>query len=141
MRKEETVTVPEMKEMTRDDWMLEGKRRFGEDFMDWRFVCCNCGHVQAISDFSELSRKGIFKGGPSDAYFSCIGRFDDRIPRSQIGELGDTKGKKYCNYTLGGLITLNKLVVLAEDGKRHPVFEFAEATIKDGTISPDMAEG
>jgi len=141
-KKKETSAVPEMKEMKYEDWMAEGKRRFGEDFMDWRFVYCNCGHVQAISDFRELHLLGKFKGSPNDAYFSCVGRFDDRIPRSQIGELGDTEGKKYCNYTLGGLLVLNKLVVVMEDGKRNPVFEFAEATIKkDAITSPEMAGG
>ena len=132
MREEKkTAAVPEIKEMTYADWAAEGKRRFGEDCMNWRFVCCNCGHVQAISDFRELHVLGKFPGTPSDAYFSCIGRFDDRIPRNQIGELGDTEGKEYCNYTLGGLIKLNKLVVITEDGERNPVFEFAEATIQN----------
>lgn len=136
-----TATTPEMKEMLLDDWKAEGEKRFGEDLINWCFVCCNCGHVQAVSDFRELLRLEIFQTVPSLAYFSCIGRYDNRIPRNQIGKLGDTEGKDCCDYTLGGLIMLNKLVVIMPEGARSPVFEFAQATIKDDTTPPDAAEG
>jgi len=127
--KEKTTTMQKVKEMTFDDWTAEGIKRFGEDLMNWRFVCCNCKHVQAVSDFRDLKAMGKFDGTPNAAYFSCIGRYDDSIPRNQIGTLGDTEGKTHCDYTLGGLIPINKLVVKMKDGTLLPAFEFAEATV------------
>ena len=47
--------------MTRAEWEAEGKRRFGDDMMTWRFVCPSCGHVQSANDYKAA-------GAPSTVY-------------------------------------------------------------------------
>ena len=39
--------------MTIQEWREEGKRRFGKDYMDWKFECPMCGHIASIRDFKE----------------------------------------------------------------------------------------
>ena len=121
----QTSTTEEVKEMSFDEWEEKGKQLFGDDPTKWRFQCPNCGHVQTMRDFIDLHDLGIYQGkSPETAYFSCIGRFDTRIPRRKIGTLGDPK--EYCNYTLGGLLPLVKTVVIGEDARHHRVFEFED---------------
>jgi len=120
--------VPENKSqevlrITVKEWMKKGKSLFGKDARLWKFRCANCGHVQSMADFIALREAGLFEGDPQVAYFSCIGRFDTRLPSSKVGTLGDPK--EYCNYTLGGLIPLNKTIVLGGDVELS-VFEFAD---------------
>ncbi len=115
------------KEICLKQWLEQGQKLFGDDPLKWEFVCPNCGHVQTMQDFVDLHALGIYKGkSPEVAYFSCIGRFDDRIPKGNIGTLGDPK--EYCDYTLGGLIPLVKTVVVDRKGKRNKVFEFSEGS-------------
>jgi len=116
----------EVRKIDRADWLKEGEERFGEDVFDWKFVCPNCDHIQSARDFRELHDLGLFKGSPDIAFFACIGRFDTRIPPAKVGTLGDPR--EYCNYTLGGLIPLNKTIVVDPDSTEHNVFEFAEAS-------------
>ena len=44
--------------MTIQEWREEGKRRFGKDYMDWKFECPMCGHIASIRDFKEAGAKG-----------------------------------------------------------------------------------
>ncbi len=107
-----------------DDWKAEGKRLFGDDARDWKFKCACCGHVQSIRDFIELRDLGIWDGDAQIAYHNCIGRYDTRITEKDLGGL-DGRGKSPCDYTLGGLISLAKTVVVDDDENEHKVFEFA----------------
>lgn len=116
--------MDKVRKINKLDWLKEGKERFGEDPKAWKFVCPNCGNIQTIQDFIDLRDHDIEVQDAQVAYYSCIGRYDTRIPRAKIGTLGDPK--EYCNYTLGGLITLNKTVVIDGKGKENRVFEFAE---------------
>lgn len=43
--------------MTIQEWREEGKRRFGKDYMDWKFECPMCGHIASIRDFKEAEPK------------------------------------------------------------------------------------
>ena len=117
--------VSEVKKVDFLEWCKQAEALFGEDKKLWRFVCANCGHIQTIADFIELRTIGEvgkdFNCGV--AWYSCIGRYDTRIPREKIGTLGDCDGKDYCNYTLGGLVPLNKTIVVKDD-KEIPVLEF-----------------
>ncbi len=103
------------------DWLAKGYKLFGKDARLWRFKCSNCGHIQSMNDFIELREKGITDVEPQTAYFSCIGRFDSRLPK--VGQIGDNISP--CNYTLGGLLCFAHTFVVDEEGKEHPVFEFA----------------
>uniref|UniRef100_A0A6M3LLZ3 Uncharacterized protein n=1 Tax=viral metagenome TaxID=1070528 RepID=A0A6M3LLZ3_9ZZZZ len=122
-----SVEGPNLKEISLKDWLAEGERLFGADKKLWKWKCSNCGHVQSISDFIELRNKKIL---PADfdvgtvVYFSCIGRFDTRIPEKDIGTVWNKKSP--CNYTLGGLFVFANTFVIGEDGQRHPAFDFAK---------------
>ena len=113
-----------VKRLTTEEWLAKGKELFGDDPKLWKFSCANCGHIQTIADFIELRKLGLFDGDVQGAYYSCIGRYDRRLPDKTIGELGD-KDKSPCNYTLGGLIVLAKTVVVDDENYENPVFEFA----------------
>ncbi|KKN00871.1 hypothetical protein LCGC14_1133440 [marine sediment metagenome] len=124
------ATNPDAREIPFEEWKKEGEKLFGDDPLKWKFVCPNCGHVQTMQDFVELHRLKIYKGkSPEVAYFSCIGRFDTRIPRIKIGTLGEPK--EYCDYTLGGLIPLVRTVLITQGDKQN-VFEFAAAEGTEG---------
>lgn len=78
-----------------------------------------------MGDFKELRELKIFKGelDVQQAYYSCIGRFDPRIPEEKIGTIGGEE-KPYCDYTMGGLFHFVKTIVIDGDGKENKVFEF-----------------
>lgn len=120
----EESQVDEVKRIPIADWLAEGKRLFGDDAAVWRFVCSNCKHVQTIADFIELRDLKIWDGNDAQiAYYSCIGRYDTRIPEAKKGQLlGNPKSP--CDYTLGGLIGLAKTIVIDDDDREHHVFEF-----------------
>lgn len=121
-----SIEGPELKEIPVKDWLAEGERLFGTDRKLWKWKCPNCGHVQSMADFIELREKKVSEVDPSTAYFSCIGRFDSRIPEKDVGTIFDKIKKNPCNYTLGGLFCFANTFVIHESGERIPVFEFAE---------------
>lgn len=90
------------------EWMAEGVRLFGEKGRDWPFRCVSCGGVQTGMDFVALGMT------PDQAAA--------RVAMSCIGRWATDRG---CDWTLGGLIGLHRVVVVFEDGRRQPVFEFA----------------
>lgn len=115
MEKGAGVVMGETMTMTFDEWIAEGKRRFGDDEMNWKFKCPACGHVASINDYKAA-------GAPVEAVgFSCVGRWT-----GSKKEFGDKTGGP-CNYAGGGLIRLNPVTVVDAD-KRHHVFEFAAAS-------------
>lgn len=101
-----------MEQIKLNDWLDEGEKRFGKDKKQWQFVCPACKTVQKLQDLidADVPKDDL------DGYFafSCIGRF--------------TKGKKGCDWTLGGLLQSHKLEVVFEDGRKRKVFEFAPQT-------------
>jgi hypothetical protein len=71
---------------------------------------------------AEAARQ--FGPNPLEWKFVCpscghIGRFDGHLHVPMFSKGGP------CNYTLGGLLVLAETVVIAEDGRELPVFEFA----------------
>ncbi len=120
-----TIEGEGLREIPLDDWLAEGERLFGPDKKQWKWKCSNCGHVQSIADFIELRDNKVLDPDidPGQvAYFSCIGRFDTRIPEKDVGTISDKKSP--CDYTLGGLFVFAKTFVINESGS-HPVFEWA----------------
>jgi len=105
-----------MVEIKLNDWLAEGKKRFGEDIKKWQFVCPACKTVQTPQDLLDA---GV-GGDDVDRYiaFSCIGRFTE-----------GKKGTKGCDWTLGGFFQVHKTLVDREDGTTRRVFEFAEAKV------------
>jgi hypothetical protein len=119
-----SVEGSDLKEIPLKDWLAEGEQLFGADRKKWKWKCANCGHVQSMADFIRLREKKISDVDPSTAYFSCIGRFDSRIPEKDVGTVFDKKSP--CNYTNGGLFCFANIFVINEFGDRIPVFEFAK---------------
>lgn len=97
--------------ITRDEWLEEGKRRFGPDVTTWRFRCVSCGHAQNARDMMERNPDLTLDTLRTTVFFSCEGRFT-----AGIG----------CDWTLGGLFHIHTLEVQTDSGAVVPVFEFAE---------------
>jgi len=96
-----------------EDWCAKGRELFGDDPMNWKFVCPSCGHVASVADWKNA---GASEG---EFAFSCIGR--------RLGSGNDMGGKKQpCNYAGGGLFQLNPVIVIYADGGERPTFAFAE---------------
>ena len=92
--------------MMYDEWKKKLNERFGENPMNWKFKCPNCGNIQSLQDFVNAridNAEGKF-------YYSCIGRY--------VKDKG-------CNWTLGGLFQIHKTAIF-KDGVVVPVFEMAE---------------
>ena len=102
--------------MTQKEFGTEARRRFGDDKMNWRFVCPCCGHVASVKDWLDA---GASEG---EVGFSCIGRHKPN-PRDAFSK--DAPGP--CNYAGGGLFALNPLKVVFDDGHVASFFALADA--------------
>ena len=105
-------------QLTHAEWVAEAKSRFGENPLGWKFVCPSCGHVASVEEWRAA---GASEGAVA---FSCIGR--------QASERGIAASAAFrhnggpCNYTGGGLLRLNPVLVDFMDGTEpRPTFEFA----------------
>lgn len=105
-----------MKVYTQEEWMQEGERRFGKDFLKWRFKCPMCGHVARIEEFKAAGAKD-----PNSAYQECIGRYT----RKGSPNKGDYSE---CNWAAYGLFGIPKggVIVLTEEDEGQHIFDFAE---------------
>lgn len=83
-----TASDTEKTEYTQAELMAEARARFGDDPLDFAFVCPSCDDVATIRDFKEA-------GGPYLAGQGCIGRL--------LGALSGppTRG---CDWAAFGLI-------------------------------------
>ncbi|MCC5670331.1 hypothetical protein LC653_42755 [Nostoc sp. CHAB 5784] len=96
--------------MNKEQWLTLGETLFGQDKMQWIFLCPCCGHIASVQDYKKA-------GAPSSAAgFSCVGRW---MPVCKDAFDDKDKRKIPCNYAGGGLINLNPVDV---DGIK--VFEF-----------------
>jgi predicted RNA-binding Zn-ribbon protein involved in translation (DUF1610 family) len=98
---------------TLEQWQEEGRRRFGADQMNWRFVCPSCGHVASVRDYQAAGAK------EQDVGYSCVGRFT-----GSTVTIGNTPGP--CNYTGGGLFKLNPDRITLPEGRTVHCFAFAD---------------
>ena len=98
-------------EMTWSEFMAEGKKRFGENRDEWRFVCIACGHVQSIGDFMRRHPGEKREDVANWIFLSCEGRRDKSVG---------------CNWALGGLLHLQErmLVETGTETDKCPVFLF-----------------
>ncbi len=105
--------------MTKAEWMAKGKELFGEDYMEWRFVCPGCGHIQAIKDFKPYKEQGA---DPNSATCECIGRYSGG-KSWMTGKPKKPNGP--CDYAGYGLLRISPITVVEEDGKEIHSFAFA----------------
>ncbi len=103
-----------MRKIKKEDWLKEAVKRFGKDSYRWKFTCPSCGIVSSVEDWKNV---GASEG---EIAFSCIGRHIK--PENEIFN----KSGGPCNYAGGGLLRLNPVHVLIENGKTRETFEFAD---------------
>jgi len=105
------------RKMTLEEWLAEGRRRFGPDSMNWKFVCPMCGHIQSVTDFKQYQDRGAT---PDSARHECIGRYMD-----ECKDAFSEDGKGPCNYAGYGLFKFSPIIVVA-DGNECLCFDFAD---------------
>lgn len=105
-----------MAEMTEAEFLAIGMERFGDDPMNFKFVCPSCGYVASAEDYKAA-------GAPETAVgFSCVGRW-------MKGDWSDNTFNNAggpCEYAGGGLIKLNPIYLT--DRKAY-YFDFAQAAV------------
>ena len=117
----QTTPLPETTPtMAYEEWMAEGRRRFGNAFKDWKFVCPICGNVAAVEDYRPFKDQGA---NPDSATKECIGRYNGSKYRA-FGTSGE-RGKP-CDYALYGLFRLPGVIIKMDDGEDVMSFAFAE---------------
>ena len=109
------------REITYTDWIEEGNELFGDDTKKWEFVCPICGMIQSFELFKEKTSLTDEQIG-TQVGFSCIGRNWSSEVRT-IFDSNNKEIKQPCNYTLGGLLKFNTLIII-KDMKKIPFFEF-----------------
>lgn len=120
-----------MQTMNHADWLAEAKRRFGDDPMNWQFVCPSCGHVASVKDWKDAG------AGEGAVAFSCIGRYT-RTDEEAASKAFKREGGP-CNYTGGGLFALNPIGVVFEDGgEPRPTFAFADVTPNSNSTTANV---
>jgi hypothetical protein len=114
---EETMSEKAMITQTLDEWMAEGKARFGEDLTNWKFKCPACGHVASGQDFKDVG------ADTNDMYSVCIGRKNGKgVDAMKSKDKGNG-----CNWAAFGLFrTLGKGRIVLNEGKEVDVFDFAD---------------
>ena len=108
-------------EYTLEEWKAELTKRFGENPLDYKFVCPACGKISSGKEFKDAGAT------PNDMYCKCIGRF--------TGKGTPTKNSKDgCNWAAFGLFgTLDKGdVVITPEGKRVAVFKMDDMEVANG---------
>lgn len=100
------------------EWLNEGKRRYGPDPLDWKFMCPICGRVYTAREHQEAG-----SSGPNSAYQECIGRYLGAGSYSK-GK-GNTNGCNWCAYGLFGTAGKGRLIE-DQDGSVVEVFCFAD---------------
>jgi hypothetical protein len=112
--------MPEIRMMTKAEWLAEVERRFGPDPSNWRFVCPTCGNIQGPPDFEPYKDKGAT---PDSCTKECLGRY---LPDARERDAFDSEKGGPCNYAAYGLIQLAPIRVIDrdEDNPTH-CFDFA----------------
>lgn len=100
---------------TPKEWREEGEKRFGHDFMKWKFRCPMCGHVASVQDFKDAGAKD-----PNCAYTECIGRYTGKGSPKE----GDSTGCNWAAYGFFGIPRDHDIVVSGDD--RVDVYPFAD---------------
>ena len=141
----------DMRKVTVDELHAEMKAQGVSSREHIAFRCVVCGTVQSLASFARHTE---LKGEEVERYlgFSCIGRFTNAgpwvpPPRSkraarQAREYERRRQTPGCDWTLGGLFQVHRMVVVTPDGKEHPSFELANSEeaqalmVRDGKVEP-----
>lgn len=115
-------------EITYKTWLEEAKKRY-KTSKEIRFKCPVCGHIATVAEYDEA-------GAPNGAIgFSCIGRYLNAGPiKRAFGNESKHKLPGPCDYTGGGLIGLNPIRVIFDDGSDSTFFDFADDPLDKGDV-------
>jgi len=107
---------------TIEEWRAEGKRLFGDDYRDWRYVCPACGRINTGREFE------VAGAAPNDSYSTCIGRHNGKGVKGIALKKGAPPPETGCDWAAFGLFgTLGAgCVVVNDEGIETEVFSFAE---------------
>lgn len=108
-----------MRKYNYKEWLSEGKKLFGTNFINWGFVCPACNKVSYVRDFIEL---GISKDDALEvAPVHCIGRHNGKGVK---GINGANKGNG-CDWSANGLLrNLESGVIVKNDLDEFFIFDF-----------------
>lgn len=108
-----------MKKLTLDEYKRALLAQGVGSHEHFAMKCPMCQTIQSAADLIAAGAGADFYAVEKYLGFSCVGRFTGAgTPRRK-------PDGKPCNWTLGGLFALHKLVVVTPDGKEHPRFELA----------------
>lgn len=120
----DTAPATERREFTHAEWADEARARFGENGLDWAFVCPGCADIATAREFPGPMRERIGQ--------ECIGRH-----RADLPELPAERG---CMHAAYGLIP-GPVAVTMSDGRVIRVFRFAPAPSRESQNAPQAPEG
>ncbi len=112
--------MSEPRKITLDRFEAEVEAQ-GVERLDVTVICPLCDTPQSMRALIAAGAGAIEADVEKFIGFSCIGRFTG----AGSGFAKDHPKGKGCDYTLGGLLTLPKLIVLLPDGEEIPHFEIA----------------
>ena len=92
----------------------------GVPMEDVKMICPMCGTIQTAQDLINAGAGKDFEEVQKYVGFSCVGRWTHNKPPPGEKDLGKQVG---CNWTLGGVLSLHKLVVVTPDGEKYPRFQ------------------
>lgn len=98
------------------EWREEATRRFGPDYLRWKFRCPMCGHEATVQDFKDVGAES-----PDAAYQECIGRYTGKGAPKE----GDSSGCNWCAYGFFG-IPREHDTIIDDDGKEIDVYPLAD---------------
>ena len=122
IEKNRKITFDDSKEIVFENieaWKEEGKRRFGQDFNNWKYKCPMCGHIASVQDFIDL---GV-KDPANVAYEECIGRYKGKGSPNK----NDSSGCNWAAYGLFGIPNGNGVFIMTGNEDGQEIFDFAPA--------------
>ncbi len=114
------------REWTQAELLAEAKRRFGDDPLDFAFICPTCGDVATIREFAEIRCAGRHRDGSE-----CAGHGDASGQECIGRRLGALKGSakawkgRGCDWCAYGLFAGPWSIVMP-DGRKASSFRLAE---------------
>jgi hypothetical protein len=109
-----------MRTISIEQFQSELKAQGVKTHLDFAFRCPICKTVQSARDLIAAGAGEDFDRIEPVLAFSCVGRWTNAGPHKK-----DEPPGRGCNWTLGGVLQLHDLTVLAADGTKHPRFELA----------------
>lgn len=83
--------------MTQVELLTEAKTRFGDNPLQWAFVCPNCGDVATAADFKAAG------ADPNRIGQECIGRHLGALDGPPTTDSGRSIAKRGCDWCAYGL--------------------------------------